>query len=253
VTFEQLIEQQQPTIDQIVRDLARRHYLAPPEIEEFRAAVEGALERNDFELLRAFDGRSTWATYLGFVLTREFFAFRNALWGHWRPSAAAQRLGPAAMLLEELVVRDRFALADAIDCMRANHRVDLPRHRLVQFADRLGLYAPATASAPAETAVDARVRGAMAAALAVISPDDRLILELRFRDRQPLTRIAKLLNIDVRPIQRRLENATQGIRQSLLAHGVAAEQVEALLRQAEHDSSHPQHRWWDSVLLRPSN
>jgi len=91
VTFEQLISQQRPHVGRVLQALARRHHLAPPEIAEFQVVVDLAFERNDYELLKAFDGRSTWETYLTTVVTRLFFSYQGGLWGQWRPTALAQR------------------------------------------------------------------------------------------------------------------------------------------------------------------
>lgn len=253
MTFEQLIDQQRPHVERVLHEIARRHYLASTEVEEFRAAVERALERNDYELLRAFDGRSTWETYLSTVVTRQFFLFQAAMWGQWRPTGTALRLGPAAMLLEELVIRDRFSLNDAIDWMRTTHRVDLPRHRLHQMAEQLGVSALAAANRrpSAEVALTAELRNAVRDALALLAPEDRLILELRFRDHQPLTRIAGLLQIDARPLQRRIETIKAVIGESLLAQGISATDVEALLRGADGELA-AQQKWWELALVRPS-
>jgi hypothetical protein len=255
VTFDQLIQQQRPHIERAILDLSRRHYLASVETEDFRVAVDTALERNDFELLRAFDGRSTWATYLNTVVTRQFYFFQLALWGKWRPSTAASRLGPAAILLEELIVRDRFTLQDAIDWMRTTHRVDLSRHRLLRLAEQLALpgASPArTAAATEEQSPGADLQHALRDALALVSPDDRLILEFRFRDHQPLTRIAAVLNTDARPLQRRIDTALKVIRDSLITQGIPASKVEELLRNAEQQVASPGPHWWDFAFARPS-
>lgn len=255
MTFDQLIHHKRTHIDSVVHGLGRRHYLASAEVEEFRGAVDRALERNDFELLRAFDGRSTWETYLTTVITRQFFLFQAALWGQWRPSAAAIRLGAAAMLLEELVVRDRFRLQDAIDWMRSAHRVDYSRHRLTQFAEQLGLPGAGDGQRARVVQVEApshEIKHALDDALALVSPDERLILELRFRDGQPLTRIAALLKMDARPLQRRIDTALKVIRDSLITQGLPADQVEDMLSAAERDASGAYQSWWDSVFARPS-
>ena len=56
MTFDQLIVQQRPCIERLVHGIARRYYLASSDIQDFLAAVDRSLERNDYELLRAFDG-----------------------------------------------------------------------------------------------------------------------------------------------------------------------------------------------------
>lgn len=260
VSFEQLISQHRPHIERVLRDIARKYHLASAELDEFRALVDHALERNDYELLRAFDSRSKWETYLTTVVTRLFFGFQADLWGQWRPSQAAQRLGPTATLLEELMVRDSLPLGRAIDMMRTTHRVDLPRHRIEQLARDLGL---STALAPGDgatgygdaetTAEDPAIQVALRDAMALIQPEDRLLLAMRYVDRQPLTRIAKVLKVDARPLQRRIEQAKEVLRTSLLMQGIAIEDVDAVLLQAETDANSPHRRWWMAVLPRQSH
>jgi hypothetical protein len=256
VTFEQLIVQQRPHIDQVVRDLSRRHFLAPAEIEEFGETVIRALERNDFELLRNFDGRSMWETYLTLVVTREFFLFQRELWGQWRPSASARRFGSAGVLLEELVVRDHVAVTEAADLMRAVHHVDLPRYRILEMAGHLRLDRGRAAVDPAAH-IGAGEGGssefdnlvAFKCALDLLSPDDRLIVELRLHDRQPLKRIAKMLRIEMRPLQRRLDHAKNIVSESLLRQGVPRDDVNALLQYSDRDPAHTPQKSWQS---RPS-
>lgn len=255
VTFEQLILRQRPHLDHLLRDLARRHYLAAPELEEFRAMVDRALERNDYELLRAFDGRSTWETYLTTVVLRQFFLFQAQLWGQWRPTLAAQRLGAEAMLLEELVDRDKLSVPEAVELMRSRHRVDMPRHRLEHLAAELKLTGGSHGDAAPQgdpRARDTRIQAALRDAMALISPDDRLVLEMRFRDRQPLTRIARVLKVEARPLQRRIEQVLDVLRDSLLTQGIAIQDIEVLLRLAESEDAASQQRWWNLVLARPS-
>ena len=256
MTFDQLIVQQRPHIDQVIRDLCRRHYLAPAEIEDFRSVVYRALERNDYEALKEFDGLTTWESFMTTVVSREFFRYQHLLWGQWRPSPAASRLGAAAVLLEELVVRDGILISDAVEIMRSMHRVDLPRHRLLEFATQLRL---SDTGRRVDTDVDRRqeqeipngkLEAALHAAVLLLSPDDRLILELRFRDAQPLTRIARLMKIEARPLQRQIDQATEVIRASLLSAGIAQNDIERLLRQGDDDSTLPSRKWWQVVLSR---
>lgn len=255
MTFEQLIAQQRSHVRRVLQDLARRHHLAPQEVDEFQLVLDRALERNDYELLRAFDGRSTWETYLTTVVTRLFFGFQGELWGQWRPTSLAQRMGPTAILLEELVVRDGMAIGDAIDVMKTTHRVDVPRLRLETMAAQLGLHKDLQISStgpqldPQVHALD--VQSALRDAMALLSPDDRLILAMRFGDQQPLTRIAKMMKIEVRPLQRRIEQAKAVIRTSLHTQGVADEDIDVLLQHAETESSSPHRKWWTMVLPRP--
>jgi hypothetical protein len=258
--FERVLREQRPHVARLVQDIARHYHLAAHEITEFSTLVEHTLERNDYELLRAFDRRSAWETYISTVVTRLFFEFQLELWGQWRPSAASQVLGPAAMLLEELVLRDHLPLADAIDLMRTTHRVDLSPHRIELLARELhlpghrDLHEPSTASgaiAEAELAHEPAIRVALSDAIALLSPEDRLLLAMRYVDRQPITRIAKILRAAPRPLQRQIEQAKEVLRSSLLTQQIAIQDVDALLSQAELDANSPHRKWWMLVLPHP--
>jgi hypothetical protein len=255
VTFEGLIDEQRTHIEQVVRDLGRRNYLTALQTDQFRATVLRSLQGNDFELLRAFDGRSTWETYLITVISREFFLFQGCLWGQWRPSRSAQQLGAAAVLLEKLVRCDGHGVSDAIQMMRTLHRVPEPRHRLLRMSQRLRLAdssVEASGAKQRQPAFDERHEAALRQALTRLSPDDRLIIELRVRDLQPLTRIALMMGLEVTRLSDVLEHAKECIGESLLEQGIARDQVNGLLQHVEADPAHPQHKCWCAALSSPS-
>lgn len=253
-TFAEVLAQHRAHIGREVLRLAYRHYLSPEELGDFATLVERQFERNDYELLRAFEGRSTWETYLSTVTTRLFFNFQMELWGQWRPSSRAMRLGPAAVLLEELVARDGLAFEAAIEIMRRTHRVDESEYRLKEYYRQLGLDAPAPPDSIAEdTEGDGRKRAielALRDALAILSAEDRLLLTLRYRDCEPVTRIAKLLKDDPRPLQRRIETAKDVLRTSLTTQGISPHDADAILRNADADATlrSRRKRWWHAVI-----
>jgi len=254
VTLEQLLAQHRWHIDHVTRELARRYHLSALEADEFGALIERALERNDYEVLRDYDGRSSWETYLTTVITRLFFTFQSELWGQWRPTAIANRLGPTAVLMEELMLRDGMSFDDAIAIMRNTHRVDQPRHRLEALAGGLGLLSARNRTAE-ERSADAEIAAhhlaierALRDALALLSPDERLMLAMRFVDRRPVTKISRLLKIDPRPLQRRIDQATEVVRMSLLTQGVAADDIQTVLSSPdERGSSSVQRKCWIAV------
>jgi RNA polymerase sigma factor (sigma-70 family) len=253
-TLEQLLAHYRPFVTQVIQEVARRQHLSAAEIADLDAAVERALERNDYELLRAFEGRSAWETYLATIVTRQFFESQAARWGDWRPSARARHAGPAAVLLEELVLRERLPLNNAIETMRTTHRVDIPPRKLEALAHELGLLsARARNAGSADIAPEtSRLDAALRSALALLRPDDRLILALRYIDRAPLATIAKLMQIDSRPLQRHIDQLKAKIRTTLLAQGVAPHRAEELLEEGLSSSRALQDRW-QAVLPRPSH
>ena len=82
-------------IDRIVRFICRRHKISESEAEDFSSEVRLRLVENDYEVFRRFQHRSSLRTYLTIVIQRIYLDYRNHLWGKWRPSAEARRLGPA--------------------------------------------------------------------------------------------------------------------------------------------------------------
>lgn len=255
VTFDQLIVQQRSFLDQVVNDLALRHCLAASETREFRQRVDRAVARHDYEVLRNFDGRSTWETFLATVVFKQFFLYQAELWGLWRPSVRALQLGPEATLLEEMVLRDRLSLAAAMELMKTRHHVDWCEGRIRELAGQLRLderHHEVLPPGVAGRTSDRRMAVALTAAFGALSLDDRLLLHLSYGDRQPLAQIARMLRTAVRPLARRLDEAVAAVRASLQAQGIPPSDIDLLLA-AGTDPAPEQQRWWNSVAAGPSN
>jgi hypothetical protein len=260
-TFADFLVQHRTHLAQVVHELGRHHHLSADEQRQFALDVERELERNDYEVLRHFDGRSRWDTYLNTVVHSAFFRFQSQLWGSWRPTFDAHLLGPTAILMEELVDRDRLPLDEAIRVMRRVHRVDAPVHRLEDIHRKLQKARRATAAAAAsakDRAIEERRRlidASLDEALKLLSPDDRLMMTLRYRDRVALTRIALMMKDAPRPTQRRIERAKDVVRTALLAQGITAEEIDTVLHnaeQADHEDGWLK-KIWHAVVVRPSN
>ena len=114
-----------PVIDDVTAQVCRRNRLNATESDEFRSDVRLHFIERNYEVLRKFEGRCALATYVNVVVQRVFFDWRNRMWGRWRPSTEARRLGPAAILLERLVTRDGWTLDQAIETARVNHKVEI--------------------------------------------------------------------------------------------------------------------------------
>src|SRR4029077_12843055 len=110
-----------PVIDAVVKQVCRRHHLSSAEADDFASEVRLHIIERNYETLRKFEGRSSMRTYLIVVVQRLFLDYRNRIWGKWRPSAEARRLGPVAMLLERLVARDGWSCEQGIETLRNHH------------------------------------------------------------------------------------------------------------------------------------
>jgi DNA-directed RNA polymerase specialized sigma24 family protein len=253
VTFDELIDEQWAHIEEVVRALGRRHYLSADQLDQFRGVVHRSLQLNDFELLKSFDGRSTWETYLTTVISRELILFQGTIWQQWRPSRLAQQLGPAAVLLEKLVHSDGLRIRDAIQVMHSVHGVRERRYVLLQIARRLRLKdAPAELASNRADHVDGRYAEALREALKRLTPDERLMVQLRVRDQQPLSRIALMMAVDVARLTHLLERAKMCIADALVEQGMPRELVGTLLHHGEVGPGHPHHKSWCAALSTPA-
>jgi RNA polymerase sigma factor (sigma-70 family) len=237
VNYRQLLLDNLQLIERITRFVARRHHLSRADAEEFAGIVRLRLVEDDFAVLRKFEGRSGLATYLTVVIERLCQDYSIAQWGKWRPSAAARRLGAAAVLLERLVVCDGLPFEEAVEAMQTNHGVDATRHELwaifAQLPERTtrwnasresrrageGVADPAFRSHEEQTDVD-RLSRALADAVGALSPVDQRLLKLRFEHALPVSRIAEITGDESRVLYRRLHHVIRTLRQSLEAHGV---------------------------------
>ncbi len=114
-----------PVIDDVTGQVCRRHRLSPTESDEFRSDVRLHFIERNYEVLRKFEGRCALATYVNVVVQRVFLDWRNRMWGRWRPSTDARRLGPTAILIERLVTRDGWTLDQALETIKVNQQIEL--------------------------------------------------------------------------------------------------------------------------------
>ncbi|MGQ0647777.1 MAG: hypothetical protein ACT4P7_09390 [Gemmatimonadaceae bacterium] len=213
--------------------------------EEFRSWTRERLMEDDYDVIRKFGGRSTLRTYLVVVITHFYSDFRNSEWGRWRPSAIAQRLGPTAVRLEELMVRDGSPLLEAarvvLSADPSLREADLlklarslPRRVLVSEVslDATDGQDVSLAREPAELDVDrtrVAVQQAVYRTLNSLSPEDRVITRMRFWDNMSIAEIARSLRLEQKPLYRRLQGIQAVIRASLTAQGVRNDDVRLVL------------------------
>jgi RNA polymerase sigma factor for flagellar operon FliA len=224
-----------PLIQQIVRRVAWRHRLGPDESDELNSAVHLKLIEDDYAVLRKFQGRSAWSTYLQTVITRVLLDARIAAWGKWRPSVQARRLGATAIRLERLLNRDGMSFDEAFNTLRGDCRVTESREALELMRDsfprrhRAQVYgqevldsltlstAPSWNPSAEREAEIARVRISHELARVVRSlPDtDRQLLRLRYGHGWTIARVAKELGLNQKRAYRDYERVYRTLRTQL--------------------------------------
>ena len=237
-----LFEENLEIIDRAIARVCREVRLDGASAEDFASVARLALLADDCAILRKFEGRSSLPTYLTIVVRRLFYDEQRAE-GRWYASAEAQRRGPAAVQLERLILNERRSFADASEIVRREHP-NVTMRELEETAAALPARAPRVLVVPVEDGDEERfASGGTAAeladaldvarrstqanqavrnAMASMSAEDRVILRLRFSANASIAAIARALDLEQRPLYRRIEALLARLRRALEAAGVDA-------------------------------
>ena len=234
-------------IEKIIAGLCRRHALFGDVADDFGSWVKEKLIESDYRVLRSFAGRSSLSTFLVIVITNLLRDYNVQRWGRWRTSAEAKRLGTVAVQLESLMYRDGHTLAEATMVLESRGEC-VSQRELATIATRVPArvrrrdvgdasldYVADSEPDVHEAMEQAESRSAVVeqleAALAAMEGEDQLILRLRFWEGLTVADIARSLQLDQKPLYRRLERLLLALRNRLLAAGVDDEMIADLFRE----------------------
>jgi len=244
------------TVEAIVAYIGRANHLDCLETEEFCAQVKLELIESNYAIIRKFEGRSSFATYLTTVIQRMFYQHRVRRWGKWRPSAEAKRLGDKAIALERLMSRDGLTFHEAVEMLTTgidaqctvaeleaiNARLPVRQPRPVLVSSDV---MPETIALEYDTEARAseKDRAKIARAVATVldrciadaAPEDQMILRLRFWSARRVPDIARQLQLDQRKVYKRIERLLQKMRAALVAGGVSREDVDDILARNDQE------------------
>jgi RNA polymerase sigma factor (sigma-70 family) len=252
-------------IDGLCRFVARRSRMNDADVDDFCAWVRLKFIDDDYGVLRKFEGRCSLQTYLALVIRRLHIDYRGHLWGRFYASAEAQRLGPAAVALEELMHRDGRTLDESVaELRRRGVSVELEEARRMseRFPRRMkkqhvGLDdVPLIEERTTDDRVLARERGELAAqlsaalriALAGLAPSDQTLLRLHFVAGSTVAEIARSMGADQQLLYRRIRALCRELRERLVGAGVDPARIRELLGDREIELGLA-----DEKILRPSS
>jgi RNA polymerase sigma factor (sigma-70 family) len=242
-------------IERIAACVARRHHLDTNETEEFVQEVRVRLLDNDYAIIRKFEERSSFSTFLTTVIVRLYSQWRVEQWGKWRPSAEARRLGDKAITLERLLTRDGYSLGEAVRKLTTGDSA-FTIAELEAIYLRLPPRNPRTVVVPDDAVPDVvspepdayerieagdrarTVRHActkMDEVMKGMDAEDRVILQMRFWDARRVPDIAGALHLDQKKVYKRLDRLFLVLRRELESAGVSAKDVAGLLIDGDED------------------
>lgn len=244
------------TIKRIASSVAHRNHLNADESGEFTQEVCARLFYDDYAIIRKFEGRSSFSTYLMTVILRLCKQWRVELWGKWRPSAEARRMGDKAVVLERLLTRDGYTFDEAVKELTTPAGSPYNPAELEAIYLRLPLRTPrpklvsdeVTPEIPAlDTDADDRVEmhdreraareiaAAMDRLLESMDPENRLILELRFWQALKVPEIAQRVGMDQKKLYKRLDRLFVMMRRALEEAGFGRAEIATLLCHGDQD------------------
>ena len=239
-----------PWIRRVAASLCRKHGVAGDDAKDFLSYTLERLVENDCAVLRKFRGESSITTYLTVVIAMHFQDWLISRWGRWRPSAAAKREGPVAVMLERLVYRDGYSLEQAARILRERGLTTATDRELAVLLSRFPVRSgtrprevgpeplestPAVETADLgvrETEAEAERQDVLAALKRVVDalpPEDRIIVQMRFWENSSVADIARVRGLDQKPLYRRQDRILKALREALEKAGISREQIRRLL------------------------
>lgn len=233
-----------PAIDRITGALCRRHGIPPSDQPDVLSAVRLHLIRDDYAVLARYRGDAALTTYLTVVIAMAVRSWCQEQWGRWRPSAAALREGPVAVMLERLLHRDGLPFVEAARILREKGMTSeddralrallgrLPRRPAVpRLVSTEELAAPIAADGGPDSLVESaestarldRVEATLRQVLDTLPREDAAILRLHYLDGATLADIARVLGVPQKPLYRRLPKLLEQVRRRLADAGITAE------------------------------
>lgn len=246
---ETLFESSLDTIERTIALVCRRGRLRGADAEDFASSVKVALLEDDCAILRKHSGIASLGAYLAVVIDRMFRDGRAQTMGRFYASAEATRLGPAAVMLELLVRRDRRSFEEALPILRSSFpeltRQDAermlqrlperaPRPQLVELDEvNLPLAAPAGADQYTleleQRRLSRQTARILRATLDSFTLEDRTMLRLHYGMSQSIAQVSRMMRLPQRPLYRRLEHALARLRGALEKEGIDARSLPDLL------------------------
>jgi RNA polymerase sigma factor for flagellar operon FliA len=247
-----LFEDNLDAIDRAIAQVCRHVRLYGADAEDFSSSARLALLADDCAILSKFEGRSSLASYVAIVVRRLFISQKRSE-GRWHPSAEAMRHGQAAITLDRLLNYEGRPFAESLATTKIRHP-DADLRELEAVAAALPHRPPRLRLVPVLEGDEERFAGSAAAddrvlsadldkrsdrtgravqdALGAMTPQDRVILRLRFTKGMSIADIARALGIEQRPLYRRIEALLSDLREALEEAGIDGAEAAELIAAA---------------------
>lgn len=241
-------------IERLTACACRRSRMAGDEIDDLKSHVKLALIQGDYAIIRKFEGRSSFTTFLTTVIRRLISQHRIKERGRWRPSAKAKRLGQLAIEAERSLTREGQTVHEAAQLLAGQYPGRLsseilelinqlpqrrvrPRHVPAPDAARAGIQPDDPLQDLLNRELSLRAARALhlvQSAIAALPAVDQRILRQRFFCEQNVRVIADSVRIRPRDAYKRLYASLSRLRASLEEKGFTRREILDLTGQVRH-------------------
>jgi DNA-directed RNA polymerase specialized sigma24 family protein len=173
--------------------------------------------------------------------------FQDRLWGKWRHSEMAKRLGEVAKHLEKLL-RDGYTFDEAVQILRTNHKVEMSWQELNEIAVKLPPRTPrhweaeevleslpSTGDQPDSRIIEqekkarrTRILEALHQSLKTLPPEDQVIIKMHKWSRFTVKQISLALKLDYMPLFKRIQKTLKHLKSEMERQGIRKEDIEDL-------------------------
>ncbi len=233
-----LLERCSDWIVKVATAYGSRQHLPREDVEDFVSWVILRMMANDYTLLRSCRRPDRPWSFLRTAIRNLLKDYRNCIWGKWRPSAEARRIGPTAVRLERLHLRDGLEVTAAIEVLRRNFDCRMTARQLEELAARLPRRhrrLPLKVDVdllPSDARADHRLRNlelrttwkstrhVLGSALAQLEDDERDILRLHYQEGRSFARISRELSLNQRSLYTKRDRCLRRLRAAFRRQGL---------------------------------
>lgn len=253
-SIEELVSRGLELVHRLVRSLCRRQGLRPEEGEELEAEVQLKLIENDHRILRQCADPDRLPSYLGFVVTSTWHDGLRKVQGRTkRPSSKARELGPVGEKLEKMLgqgetvdgaylrLKPEFPDLDREDLEELAGKVKPKEGRRREGEERIGtLESPEPGGEERlerreGQSLKRRALALVAQHLDELPDEDRRLLVRACAGGVKVSRIARSLGLEQKPLYRRIDKRLAELRRTLEEAGVRWENLREVLGVDEPD------------------
>lgn len=253
---EELFLSELHTIERAIRFACHDGAVRDADAEDFASYVKLKLIEDDYAVIRKFERRGGFPSFISIVIQRLLLDYRIAQWGKWHSSAQARNLGEMAITLEAMLYRDGRTIEETLPFLQRRWpsltkeavekiaralppRMRRPRAVELELAlDAVGIEAEHVidgAFADDRLALSRRIAMIVRQTLRELSEEDRLIFRLRYEGGMSIADVSRMLNVPQKPLYRRLQRCLLAFRRQLEAAGIDSDDVEEVLKSSHAD------------------